>query len=100
MQLQSLQGGGLVHSRNRTSEKCSYRRLIMKLKDKVAIVTGGSKGIGLGCARVFCRYGCRVVIASRGEDAGREAERRLTEDGYVAAFVPADVNREPDMVAL
>ncbi|HBO43020.1 MAG TPA: oxidoreductase [Planctomycetaceae bacterium] len=72
----------------------------MKLKDKVAIVTGGSKGIGLGCARVFCRYGCRVVVASRGEEAGRKAERQLTEAGYVAAFVPTDVNREADMVAL
>jgi NAD(P)-dependent dehydrogenase (short-subunit alcohol dehydrogenase family) len=43
----------------------------MKLQDKVAIVTGGSKGIGLGCVRVFAKYGCKVVIAARGQQAGQ-----------------------------
>ena len=32
---------------------------------KVALVFGGSKGIGLGCAREFAREGCRTVIAAR-----------------------------------
>ena len=35
----------------------------MKLADRVAVVTGGSKGIGAGCARVFARHGCAVVLA-------------------------------------
>ena len=34
----------------------------MRLEGKVAVITGGSKGIGFGCARVFGRYGCTVVI--------------------------------------
>ncbi|MDP6019594.1 MAG: SDR family NAD(P)-dependent oxidoreductase, partial [Candidatus Latescibacteria bacterium] len=46
----------------------------MKLEDKVAVITGGSKGIGLGCARVFARHGGTVVLGARGEEAGREAE--------------------------
>src|SRR3546814_6245602 len=35
------------------------------IKDKVSLVFGGSKGIGLGCAHEFAREGCRTVIAAR-----------------------------------
>ena len=42
----------------------------MKLKDKVAIVTGSSKGIGEGIARVFSREGAKVVVVCRTEEAG------------------------------
>lgn len=69
----------------------------MKLQDKVAIVTGGSKGIGLGCARVFGRYGCRVAIAARGADDGRAAEKELADAGGEAIFIATDVTREDDM---
>lgn len=69
----------------------------MKLRDKVAVITGGSKGIGLGCARVFARHGARVVIAARGEEDGKAAEKELTEAGHAAVFVQADVTREEDM---
>jgi L-fucose dehydrogenase len=72
----------------------------MKLQDKVAIVTGGSKGIGLGCTRVFAKYGCRVVIAARGEEAGRKAVDELAAAGQAASFVPTDVAAEADMRAL
>ena len=69
----------------------------MKLHDKVAVITGGSKGIGLGCARVFARHGAKVVIAARGEEAGSAAEKELTEAGQTAVFVPTDVTREQDV---
>jgi len=72
----------------------------MKLQDKVAIITGGSKGIGLGCARVFAKYGCTVVIAARGEDDGRAAEEELTEAGQQALFIRCDVTSEEDMRGL
>ena len=72
----------------------------MKLKDKVAVITGGSKGIGLGCARVFARYGCTIVIASRGHQAGQEAQQQLAQSGQVALFVPTDVRDQSDMQAL
>jgi len=72
----------------------------MKLKDKVAIITGGSKGLGLGCARVFAKYGCRVVIASREEESGRAAEKQLANGGRAAVFLPTDVTVEEDMRAM
>ncbi len=69
----------------------------MKLLDKVAIVTGGSKGIGLGCSRVFAKHGCRVVIAARGAEAGQAVEKELIEAGHQALFVATDVTREEEM---
>jgi len=72
----------------------------MKLQDKVAIITGGTKGIGLGCARVFAQHGCAVVLAARGEEDGRQAEKALTEAGHRAQFVRCDVTSEEDMQAL
>ena len=53
----------------------------MKLRDKVAVITGGSKGIGFGCARSFTSHGCKVVLGARGVDDGRAAEKELTEQG-------------------
>ena len=63
----------------------------MKLLDRVAIITGGSKGIGLGCSRVFAKHGCRVVIAARGAEAGQAAEKELIEAGHQALFVTAGI---------
>ncbi len=72
----------------------------MKLRDKVAVITGGSKGIGFGCARVFAKHGCKVVLAARGRDDGLASEKELTGQGYTAVFVQTDVTREEDMQRL
>jgi L-fucose dehydrogenase len=72
----------------------------MKLKAKVAIITGGSKGIGLGCARVFAQHGCQVVLAARGQDEGKAAEAELTKAGHTALFIHCDVASESDMESL
>lgn len=69
----------------------------MKLANKVAVITGGSKGIGLGCARVFGRHGAKVVIAARGEETGHQAESELQREGIDALFVPCDVAEEIQM---
>ena len=71
----------------------------MKLKDKVALITGGAKGIGFGCAKIFAQHGARVVIADHDEPAGKAAAGQLTAAGHTAEFIRCDVTNEADMVA-
>lgn len=72
----------------------------MKLEGKVAIITGGTKGIGFGCAKVFAMHGCSVVLSARGEGEGAAAERELCELGLSAKFIACDVTSESQMNSL
>jgi NAD(P)-dependent dehydrogenase (short-subunit alcohol dehydrogenase family) len=64
----------------------------MRFHNKVVIVTGGSKGIGEGCARVFCREGGRVAILARGREAGEPLAAALSTTGPgQAIYLPCDV---------
>ena len=75
----------------------------MKLFDlagKVAVITGGNGGIGLGMARGLASLGAGIVIAGRNQDKGAEALRALRDMGTEASFVAADVTRKADCVAL
>lgn len=71
----------------------------MRYHDKVTIVTGGSKGIGAGCVRVFVEEGgATVVFCSRNEDEGQGLEREVNANGPGRAwFVRADVSRVDDI---
>jgi NAD(P)-dependent dehydrogenase (short-subunit alcohol dehydrogenase family) len=69
-------------------------------RGKVALVTGGSAGIGLATAIAFAREGADVVIASRNEDRGEHAVRLIKEAGGDAMFVKADVSSGSDVEAL
>lgn len=69
----------------------------MKLKDKVAIVTGSSKGIGEGIARVFSSEGARVVIICRTESEGIRMADELGADEERSLFVRTDVTRSEDI---
>jgi NAD(P)-dependent dehydrogenase (short-subunit alcohol dehydrogenase family) len=62
--------------------------------EKVAFITGGASGIGLATARAFARSRARVVVASRGEEAGRDAVATLEREGATALFVPCNVREE------
>jgi glucose 1-dehydrogenase len=65
----------------------------MRLKDKVAIVTGGAHGIGLATARRYVAEGARVVIADIEAAAGEAAARTL---GSACRFTAADVGNARD----
>jgi len=69
----------------------------MKLKNKVAIVTGSSKGIGEGIARVFAREGAKVVVTCRTEEAGKKITGELLDAGGTAIFVKTDVTSSQDV---
>ena len=61
------------------------------LKGKVALVTGGSSGIGRATALVFTREGAKVVIGDIGEEGGNETVKIIKETGGDAIFVKTDV---------
>src|SRR3979411_1894131 len=71
----------------------------MRYKDKVTIVTGGTKGIGAGCVKVFVEEGgASVVFCARTEQEGRTFEAEVNGKGPGrAVFVRADVTRENDI---
>ena len=64
------------------------------LAAKVAIVTGGTKGIGAACVRKFVGQGAKTYILARGEEAGRSLEEELQRDGYKGTFIQTDVTDE------
>jgi len=63
----------------------------MSLQGKVAIITGGSQGIGRGIAHVFARKGARLVLAARDVQRGEEFARELRASGAEVLFVATDV---------
>ena len=71
----------------------------MRLRGKVALVTGAGQGIGLACARALAREGASVVLAERDEAAGQAAAQSLAGEGLPAAFVRCDVSRKAQMDA-
>ena len=66
----------------------------MRLKNKVAIITGSSKGIGLGCALVFAREGAKVVVTSRHRNEGEKAADRINSEGGKAVYIRTDVSKQ------
>lgn len=63
----------------------------MRFENKVILITGGTRGIGLASARLFADEGAQVVIVGRDVDRGTDAARRV-----LAGFEPGDVSRADD----
>lgn len=63
----------------------------MRLKDKIAIVTGASKGIGKAIALGYAKEGAKVVLASRSVDLLRDIEKEITDAGGEALATFLDV---------
>jgi NAD(P)-dependent dehydrogenase (short-subunit alcohol dehydrogenase family) len=67
------------------------------MKDRVAVITGGSKGIGIAVARRFAESGARVAIVARGAQDLRAAREQLVKDGLEVRDYVCDVSSASDI---
>lgn len=72
----------------------------MTLKDKVAIVTGASRGIGEAIARKFCQEGASVMLCSRSAESVAAIAESLSSNGGDAKSTQADISNKADVEAL
>ena len=72
----------------------------MRLKDKVAIVTGGAHGMGEAEARLFTKEGAKIVVADLLTDQAEAVAADIRAGGGEAIAVRTDVTSEPDWLAL
>ncbi len=68
----------------------------MRLDGKVALISGGARGMGAEEARIFAREGAKVVIGDISEEEGKAVEAQIAEAGGQALFVHLDVTQEED----
>ena len=67
------------------------------VKGKVAVVTGGASGIGLGIAKMFAEHGMKVVVADFQDEKGEKVVEDLRANGGEAIFCHADVSDKENM---
>ena len=68
----------------------------MRLKDKVALITGGSSGIGRETALLFAREGAKVIVVDINDDEGEKTVELLTAEGLLGRYFHADVSKASD----
>jgi 3-oxoacyl-[acyl-carrier protein] reductase len=72
----------------------------MELKDKVAVVTGGARGIGLTCAATLAREGANIVLADINGEALEQAAEEVRKEGVEAITMTADVTAADEVDSL
>jgi len=71
----------------------------MQHESRVAVVTGGAKGVGKGCARVFAQEGIAIAIADLDESAGTATVREIEALGGTCTFIKCDVSKNDEVRA-
>ena len=66
----------------------------MELQDKIAVITGGGRGIGRAIALAYAREGANLVLASRSQEALEETQSMVEDLGRMALVVPTDIRKE------
>src|SRR5437764_3122420 len=69
---------------------------MLRLENKVALITGGTSGIGTATALLFAREGAKVALTGRNEKRGREIASKIGALGSEAIFVKSDVSKAED----
>lgn len=72
----------------------------MKLQNQVALVTGGSSGMGRSTALLFAKHGAKVVVAARREAEGQSVVDQIRQAGGEASFVKTDIIQPAEIEAL
>lgn len=73
---------------------------MFSLENKVALITGSTRGIGRAIAQQFAESGAKVVISSRSEDACASVAKELTDSGLQAVGFPCHVGRKSQLQSL
>ncbi|MQG38849.1 MAG: glucose 1-dehydrogenase [SAR202 cluster bacterium] len=74
--------------------------MVLRLENKVAIITGGTSGMGKATANLFAKEGAKVVICGRRLDLGQEIVQGIKNGNGDAIFIAADVSNESDVKEL
>ncbi len=72
----------------------------MKLKNKVAVVTGATSGMGQGIAKLFAREGASVVVSGRNRERGEKTVNDIKKTKGKAIFISADVSKSEEVKQL
>jgi len=89
-----LSVSGLQHWLSAGDERGDRKRNKMKLKEKIAVVTGAGSGIGEATARLLAREGACVFVVDRNLDAAHKVALAIQEDGFAAEACEVDVSDE------
>ncbi|HEY7401515.1 MAG TPA: glucose 1-dehydrogenase [Actinomycetota bacterium] len=72
----------------------------MRLKGKVALITGGASGMGMVASKLFAVEGAKVVLTDLADEAGAKVAAEIAGEGGEALYVHADVSKESDARAM
>lgn len=72
----------------------------MRLKNKVALITGGASGIGKASAILFAKEGAKIIIADVNDDEGHKLKKEILSNGGEVIYVHADVSKAADCEAM